>query len=152
MWRQGTCTQRFFSRSAQVTPRCCSQPLQRVITNFGADVAFRQAAKKRQEHYGFTLSVERVRQIVEGHAQTMEEAQVLREEWPSESGVPWVVAETDGGMVPIVIPDSAQPDQRCGKSLAWKAAKLCLAHAVGRATPCYGGTLQGGVAGAGRAL
>lgn len=152
MWRQGTRTLRCFSLSAQVTHRCCSQPLQRVITDFGADVAFRQAAKKLQEHYGFTLPVERIRQIVEGHAQTMHEVQVLNEDWPTEAGVPWVVAQTDGGMVPIVIPDPAQPDQRCGKSLAWKEAKVCLAHALGSATLCYGATLQGGVEGAGKAL
>ena len=77
---------------------------------------------------------------------------VLNEAWPSEPGVPWVVAETDGGMVPIVTPDPAQPDQRRGKSVAWKEAKLCLAHALGRATLCDGGTLQGGVEGAGDAL
>lgn len=152
LWRQGTRTQRCFSLRAQVRNRCCSQPLQRVITDFGADVAFRQAAKKLQEHYGFTLSVERIRQIVEGHAQTMYEVQVLNEDWPSEPGVPWVVAQTDGGMVPIVTPDPAQADQRRGKTLAWKEAKLCLAHAIGSATPCYGGTLQGGVEGAGSAL
>jgi hypothetical protein len=152
VWREGTRTRRCFSLSAQVTHRCCSQPLQRVITDFGADVAFRQAAKKLQEHYGFTVPVERIRQIVEGHAQTMYETQVLSRDWPQVPGVPWVVAQTDGGMIPIVTPDATQADKRRGKSLAWKEAKLCLAHAQGSAPPWYGGTLQGGADEAGKAL
>lgn len=55
-------------------------------------------------------------------------------------------------MVPIVIADPAQPDQRRGKTLVWKEAKVCLVHPLGSATPWYGGTLQGGVEGAGREL
>ncbi len=144
--------QRCFSASAQVTTRCCSQPLQRVVTDFGADVSFQQAAGKLFEHYGVTLPVETIRQIVEGHAQAICDARVLEEAWPTQPGPPWLVAELDGGMVPIVTPDPAQPDHRCGKTLAWKEAKLCLVHSLGSATPCYGGTLQGGVEGAGREL
>lgn len=58
----------------------------------------------------------------------------------------------DGGMVPIVDPDPAQADQRKGKRLHWKEAKLCLAHAQGSRTLAYGGTLQGDVKQAGQTL
>ncbi|AFL74584.1 hypothetical protein Thivi_2664 [Thiocystis violascens DSM 198] len=150
--RQGTQVQRPFSARAQVTHRCCSQPLQRVVTDVGADVSFQQAAGKLFEHYAVALPVETIRQIVEGHAQAIFDAHETEEDWPTEPGTPWLVAELDGGMVPIMTPDPAQPDQRRGKSLAWKEAKLCLVHALGSATPCYGGTLQGGVEEVGREL
>lgn len=55
-------------------------------------------------------------------------------------------------MVPIVEPDAGQKDQRKGKKLQWKEAKICLAHAKGSKTPVFGGTLQGDVAQAGREL
>ncbi len=152
IFREGNRTYRAFSASAQVTHRCCSQPLQRVVTDFGADVSFRQAAEKLREHYGVELPVETIRRIVEGHAQVLFERQEPQTDWPTEPGPPWLVAELDGGMVPIVTPDPTQSDQRKGKRLEWKEAKLCLAHPLGSATPCYGGTLQGGVAGAGSQL
>lgn len=132
--------------------RCCSQPLQRVITDFGADVSFRQSGEKLREHDGVELPVETIRQIVEGHAQTMLDAHKVHPQWPTEPGEPWLVVEMDGGMVPIVTPDRTQTDQRLGKTLGWKEAKLSLAHAVGCATPCYGGTLQGDAEAAGREL
>jgi hypothetical protein len=63
-----------------------------------------------------------------------------------------VIAEMDGGMVPIVQTDAGQSDRRKGKQLSWKEAKLCLAHAQGSGMPTYGGTLQGDVANAGKQL
>ena len=55
-------------------------------------------------------------------------------------------------MVPIVEADAAQTDRRKGKTLQWKEAKLCLAHAAGSQTLSYGGTLQGDVDAAGKQL
>jgi hypothetical protein len=43
-----------FLKSSGLTNRCCSAPLQRVITDFGADHAFGQVSSKIQEHYGIT--------------------------------------------------------------------------------------------------
>lgn len=122
------------------------------MTDLGADVSFGQTGAKLIEHYGVTLPTETVRQIVEGHAGRMFEQQALEEEWPTEPGHPWLIAEIDGGMVPIVQSDPAQKDRRKGKRLEWKEAKLCLVHALGSATPTYGGTLRGGVEEAGRQL
>jgi len=141
-----------FAARAEVRHRCCSQPLQRVVTDFGADVAFGQVVGKLREHYGVMLAPETIRSIVEGHAQTMFEQQTFEEEWPNTTGEPLLVAQVDGGMVPIVVVDEAQADRRRGKRLEWKEAKLTLAHALGRTTLHYGATLQGGVDEAGRWL
>jgi hypothetical protein len=126
--------------------------LQRVVTDFGADVAFAQAMDKLVEHYGVLLGESTIRRITEGHAQTIYETAQLNESWPAQTGAETVIAQMDGGMVPIVEPDAAQADQRKGKQLQWKEAKICLAHAKGSKTLVYGGTLQGDVAQAGREL
>ena len=55
-------------------------------------------------------------------------------------------------MIPIVEPDASQKDKRKGKTLSWREAKICLAHAKGSQTPVYAGTIEGGVETAGRQL
>lgn len=107
---------------------------------------------KLVEHYGVLLSVSTIRRITQRHAQRMFETFTPQTAWPEEAGCETVIAEMDGGMVPIVTADDAQSDRRKGKHLHWKEAKLCLAHAQGACTPVYGGTLQGGVERAGQAL
>jgi hypothetical protein len=126
--------------------------LQRVVTDFGADVAFAQVMDKLVEHYGVLLGESTIRRITEGHAQTIFETAQRNESWPAQTGAETVIAQMDGGMVPIVEPEAAQQDKRKGKQLQWKEAKICLAHEKGSKTPVYGGTLQGDVAQAGREL
>ena len=112
-----------------------------MVTDFGADVAFAQVMDKLVEHYGVMLGESTIRRITEGHAQTIFETAQLNESWPAQTGAETVIAQMDGGMVPIVEPDAAQQDKRKGKQLQWKEAKLCLAHAKGSKTLTYGGTL-----------
>lgn len=104
------------------------------------------------EHYGVLLPESTIRRITEHHAQQMYDTHILQEAWPQQLGCATVIAEMDGGMVPLVEPDPTQADQRKGKRLHWKEAKLCLAHAQGSRTLVYGGTLQGDVNQAGQAL
>jgi hypothetical protein len=153
-YRKGTKRIRPFAQSAQVSHRCCSRPLQRAVTDFGADLPFAQVMDKLVEHYGVILGESTIRHITEGHAQRIfETARQTSPSWPPQSGSPTVViVEMDGGMVPIVEPDSTRQDQRQGKTLQWKEAKLCLAHLQGSKTLVYGGTLQGDVDTAGQQL
>jgi hypothetical protein len=153
-YRKGSKRIRPFAQSAQVRHRCCSRPLQRAVTDFGADLPFAQVMDKLVEHYGVILGESTIRHITEGHAQRIfETAQQTRPSWPLESGPrATVIVEMDGGMVPIVEPDGTRQDQRKGKTLQWKEAKLCLAHRQGSKTLVYGGTLQGDVDVAGQQL
>lgn len=137
---------------AKVRHRRCSHPLQRVVTDFGADVAFAQVEDKLVEHYGILLADSTIRRITQSHAQAIHAATPVDEAWPAETACRTVVVEMDGGMVPIVEADAAQTDRRKGKTLQWKEAKLCLAHAAGSRTLSYGGTLQGDVDEAGKQL
>jgi len=139
-------------RSARVSQRGCSRPLQRVITDFGADVPFAQVMDKLVEHYGIVLSESTFTRITQTHARCMFETQKPCDQWPVQAGCAMVIAEMDGGMVPIVQTDVSQSDRRKGKVLNWKEAKLCLAHAQGSCTPVYGGTLQGDVVEAGKQM
>ena len=151
-YREGTQRRRPFAQSAEVHHRGCSRPLQRVVTDLGADLAFAQAAGKLQEHYGVILSPSTIRQVTEGHARALIGDAGAEPAWPTQAGAAIVIAEIDGGMVPLVEVDPDRPDRRRGKRLLWKEAKLSLAHAHGSTTRVYGATLGGGVEVAGRQL
>ena len=56
VFTQGKGIVRPFSEAAAVHCRGYSLPLQRVITDFGADVPFGQIPKKLQEHHGIKVS------------------------------------------------------------------------------------------------
>jgi hypothetical protein len=150
--RSGKQRIRPFVEGAKVHHRGVSRALQRVVTDFAADVPFAQAMDKLVEHYGVLLSESVIRRITLGHAEKMFETAERLETWPEDPGEEWVVAQMDGGMVPIMEPDAAQSDQRKGKSLLWKEAKIALAHPQGSRTLAYGGTLQGDAQQAGRLL
>jgi hypothetical protein len=108
---------------------------------------------KLVEHYGIVLGESTIRRITEGHAQNIFERTQAPPSWPTQpGGARVVIVEMDGGMVPMVEPDATQSDQRKGKKLHWKEAKICLAHPQGSKTLAYGGTLQGDVATAGQKL
>jgi len=137
---------------AKVRHRGCSRPLQRVVTDFGADVAFAQVEDKLVEHYGILLPESTIRRVTEVHAQAIYATTPVDVAWPDTAGCQTVIVEMDGGMVPIVANDATQNDRRKGKCLQWKEAKLCLAHAAGSKTLSFGGTLQGDVEEAGKQL
>ena len=151
-YRHGSKRIRPFVSCVKVSHRCCSRPLQRAVTDFGADVAFAQVMDKLVEHYGVILAESTIRRVTEAHAQKIYETTTIDEAWPNGAGCETVVVEMDGGMVPIVEADGAQQDHRKGKKLNWNEAKLCLAHKAGSKTLSYGGTLQGDVAEAGKQL
>ena len=137
-------------------PRGCSRPLQRAIVDFAADQPFAQVQFKLREHYGFEIGESTIQRITLGHAQAMHaqaEAALDAQEFPQTAGRhKEIVAETDGGMIPIVTPDASQKDKRKGKTLAWREAKICLAHPKGSTTPVYASTIEGGVETAGQQL
>jgi hypothetical protein len=123
-----------------------------VVTDLGADLPFAQAASKLQEHYGVVLGLSTIRRVTEGHAHARLSNGDEEPAWPTQAGAAIIIAESDGGMVPLVEVDPQRPDRRRGKRLLWKEAKLSLAHAHGRTTRVYGATLGGGVDVAGRQL
>jgi hypothetical protein len=119
--------------------------LQRAITDFAADQPFAQVRMKLQEHYGFEIGESTIQRIALGHAKNIFEASRVIPVFPETPGKHKdIIAQTDGGMVPIV--------ERKGKTLSWREAKISMAHAKGSTTPVYAGTIEGGVEIAGRQL
>lgn len=127
-------------------------PLQRVVTDFSADLPYARAVIKVKEHYGINLSASSIRQTTMTHAQALHENEGLTG-LPSDcQGIKTIIAEMDGCMVPVVETNEENDDKRKGKTLFWKELKLCLAHSVGSNDPFFGGTFSGGVDKAGEQL
>ena len=70
-YRHGNQHIRPFVNRAKVRHRGCSRPLQRVVTDFGADVAFAQVEDKLVEHYGIILPESTIRRVTESHAEKL---------------------------------------------------------------------------------
>jgi hypothetical protein len=142
-WQEGRVI-RPFCRAAGVHCRGYSQPLQRRLTDFGADLAFGQVPAKLQEHYGIAVPVSAVRTITETQARAIHAQEQFQTPLPAQ-GVAWIIAETDGSMIPIV--DTAPPetgaaggDRRKTRQVRWQEARLSLAHAQGSITPRFAAT------------
>ncbi len=96
-----------FMHSAKVVSRGCSGPLQRAIVDFAADQPFALARAKLREHYGFEIGESTIQRVTLGHAGNMFEAGKISLDFPEAPGRHKdIVAETDGGMIPIVEPDA----------------------------------------------
>jgi hypothetical protein len=122
--------------------------LQKEATDFGADESYEKSAKKLKEHYGIEAPISAVRVIAHRHGAAMAEARDLAIETKlSKRGVPTVIGEMDGSMVPIVtikpIENAESPrDGRKRRALSWQEARLCLGRDVDKVTPHYGATMD----------
>jgi hypothetical protein len=97
------------------------------------------------EHYGVEVSVGRVRRQSLDHGAKLSAVKVP----PPKKQAATVVTEMDGCMIPTVNISLQSPDQRKGKEVLWREARLCLAREKDSVTPVYGATLGSvGVAGA----
>jgi hypothetical protein len=109
------------------------------MTDFGADLAFGQVPAKLQEHYGIEVPVSAVRTITEAQARHIHAQQHFQTPLPAQ-GVAWVIAETEGSMIPIVDTAASETgapggDRRKTRQVRWQEARLSLAHAQGSVTP-----------------
>jgi hypothetical protein len=116
------------------------------MTDFGADEPFAGAAAKLREHYGIAVPVSTVRAITEQHGAAMLARQPHGTPWPTTPGVPRLIAEMDGSMVPQVdtaaLESSEGPrDHRKTRQLSWTEARLCLVREPGSVTPRFGATM-----------
>jgi hypothetical protein len=150
LWRNGTGIERPFSASAGVSCRCRSLPLQRVMTDFGADHAFGRVPAKLKEHYGIEMAVSTIQRTTEQHAQQIYEQETARKIAPGTAAGVIFIGEVDGSMVPVVEPSPEAEDKRKGKVLSWKEVRLNLVHRHGSVTPRFGGNFAGGVEESGR--
>lgn len=135
-----------FATAGKITCRSYSQLLQRRITDFGADVPFGKVSGKFEEHYGISVPYSAARTITETHAKEIKNSQILQIVIPEIFGVEYLIAETDGTMIPIIdisdeIVADESADKRKHRKGCWKEARLTLTHAAGSVNPIFGSTL-----------
>lgn len=126
-----------FCRCAQIQQNDYSLPLQRALTDFGADDSFLAATRKAKEHYGIEVPVSGARQQTLAHAKAI--GGVKHD--PPKEPAKVLITENDGCMLPIMTP-VAEPeaDHRKGKQLSWREARLCLARPKHAVDCVYGAT------------
>jgi hypothetical protein len=113
-----------------------------VLTDFGADHSFSQAAAKVKEHYLIEVSVSAACTYTNKHAARMRQSEPTVVSLP-KGGVAQIVAETDGCMIPIVkIAAKGPKDSRKRRQLDWQEARLSLAYRAGSLDKQYQATLQ----------
>lgn len=137
-----------------MSARGYSQPLERRITDFGAEVPFGKISFKLKEHYGIEVPTSSAQSIVEAHARTIRENECLKTEIPEGPGVDRIVAELDGSMIPIVTTDGIPSgdesiDRRKTRQVGWKEARLALARPLSSVETVYETMLLGSVDDAG---
>jgi len=153
-YRTGKKKIRPFSQSAQVTCRGCSRLLERVLTDFSADLPYARAMDKVVEHYGIVIAESTLRRVTMRHAgQIHKYSQGAPQGLPNAlTGKQAVIVQTDGTMVPTVQSSTTAGDKRKGKSVQWQEAKVSLAHVAGSKEMSFAATLQGDVGLAGKQL
>ena len=135
-----------FQKAAEVHCRGYSRPLQRVITDFGSDVAFGKIPAKMMEHHGISIPISAGQEITESHAQHMLETQSWETEISAIEGVEFLIAEMDGTMIPIVETtasetDGKKVDRRKTRKISWKEARLTSARTPEQEQPIFGATI-----------
>lgn len=135
-----------FSTTAQVYCRSYSLPLQRAITDFGADVPFGRIREKLREHHGIEVPISSAQAITQNHAACVHQTQLLHTEVPTETGVEQLIVEMDGTLIPIVeAPDAVDEDgnlvdRRTTRQIRFKEARLALARSREESQPKFSAT------------
>jgi len=126
-----------FCNCAQIKQNDYSLPLQRVLTDFGADESFLAATRKAKEHYGIEVPVSGARQQTLVHAKAIGSVEHEAPQGPVKT----LITQNDGCMLPIVTPvEDPELDHRKGKQLSWREARLCLARSNDVVDCVYGAT------------
>ena len=124
------------SRALRVNPRGESPRLARALVEFGADHAFAPAAVKVQEHSGVRCRSVGIAGLL-AHGGRDHRASGRR--GGAAQGPAWIVADTDGTMIPMVttITAPAGADQRKLRKICWQEMRLSATGPLGSATTTY---------------
>jgi len=131
---------RLLPEAIGVTARGRSKRLERVLTDFGCEHSFKQAAARVLEHYGFEINASAVREVTLENAQRAE--QTLQKEYAESFrvlpavGAQYVVAQADGSMICTVAPGPRKGQ----RPRDWKEIRLTAAQALGKVETFYAAT------------
>jgi hypothetical protein len=94
------------------------------------------------EHYGITVPSVSARIITETHAGRVKAQEALLSVIPERDGEEYIIAGTDGSMIPIADTEAVgkESDRRKNRKCGWKEARLTLSHPKGPVSSVFGGT------------
>lgn len=122
-----------------VSPRGCSQKLQRALVDFGIEESFGKAAERVNEHYGVVIPASTIRTLTLKHAGAV--AEKIKSEPKVKTlkgkGKKVIIAEIDGTMMPMVRTGVKQGSKRKSREVYWSEVRLSAARAQGSAATCY---------------
>lgn len=144
IWRTDSSSYvRLLGKAIGVEPRGRSKRLNRVLTDFGCEHSFAQAAARVQEHYGFVVGVSAVRTA------TLQAAQKAKERMDADYAQPFrmipsqgaavVVAQADGSML-CTVPEGLARDAK--RPREWKEVRLAAAQALGSSQTFYAASFR----------
>ncbi|MGH8742807.1 MAG: hypothetical protein ACREUY_00860 [Burkholderiales bacterium] len=114
------------------------------MTDFGADVAFGKVPQKLREHYGIEVPISAAQIITKQHGARIKQERVRLERLP-RGGVPQLIGELDGSMLPMVSiaarTDKAPQDGRKRRQLSWREARLSVVRAPDQIKGRYAATM-----------
>lgn len=132
---------RLLGKTLGVEPRGRSRRLNRVLTDFGCEHSFAQAAARVNEHYGFVVGVSAVRAATLQAAQKAKERMDIGYAEPFRAipakGAAFVVAQADGSML-CTVPEGLARDAK--RPRQWKEVRLAAAQALGSSQTFYAAT------------
>lgn len=107
-----------------------------MLTDFGSEASFAQAAQRVKEHYAIDVGASAVRRHTLCHGKAIPTLSAT----PPATPVQQLITQIDGSMIPIMQPGSGA-DARKGRNLSWREVRLCSARAQGQTHSRYGATL-----------
>lgn len=123
-----------FSHKAEILCRGYSEPLQKAMTDFGAESAYNKVSERLFEHYGINVPTSAARVITQKHAKIIRNQTEDQRPINKIKKADYIVSETDGTMVPIITfkpTDQQKTDRRKTRTVAWKEIRLTLAYQKG---------------------
>lgn len=95
------------------------------------------------EHYGITICCSAIRNITERHAGAVKADEQPETSVPSTDGVEYIIAETDGSMIPTIGIKTVgkSSDGRKNRKCRLQEARLIMTHPEGSVSPVFGCTL-----------
>jgi hypothetical protein len=111
-----------FEELSGIKNRSFSKRCQKLMTDFGIEESFQQAANRMKEHHGVEVNASSIRQITLMHAKRAET--LVTEVDPKNRTSKQMVLEMDGEMVPLVKYEDGAPDKRKAKKNFWAELRL----------------------------
>lgn len=122
------------------------------MVDFGSDESFAKAVQKVKEHYNIDVPWSGERCITMFHAHIMKanlnnevknkNKRASKSDLMNRTGDTFIISETDGSMVPIVVTKKSVQDKRKQKEVMYREARLTLARRNDSSPPTFSATFS----------